>query len=161
VSQLELELTDNWRMTAAYQWSPNIRHNEVATFQLQRRIGVDGIFNFTYRYRKNFLEQFDISTVYPVSDRWRLVGRWNVSLRDQIGADNPDWQRGHPKTLEAVAGVEYDSCCVAVRLVDHHYVRDNLGNTNNAIMLEIQFKGLGSTTPQTEQLLHRAILGYQ
>ncbi|NKZ39530.1 LPS assembly protein LptD [Oleiagrimonas citrea] len=160
VSQLSLKLSDDWRLNSSYQWSPNTRHNQVATLGVQRRVGADGVFNFAYRYRNRFLEQFDTSVVYPVSARWRLLGRWNVSLRDSVST-NPQWHRGHPKTLEAVAGVEYDSCCVAIRLVGHHYVRDNLGNTNNAIMLEIEFKGLGSTTPQTESFLHRAILGYQ
>ena len=156
VSELGLNLSDLWRLQASYQWDPNQRRTAVATIGVQRRLGADGVFNFSYRFRDHFLEQFDISAVYPVSPRWRLVGRWNVSLRDQT-----HWQRGQPKTLEAIAGVEYDSCCVAVRLVGHHYVRNFQGDTNNAIMLEIQFKGLGSFAPQTEALLRRAILGYQ
>ncbi|KGI77047.1 LPS assembly protein LptD [Oleiagrimonas soli] len=160
VSQFSLKLSDDWRLNSAYQWSPNTRHNQVATLGVQRRIGADGVFNFSYRYRNRFLEQLDASAVYPISARWRVLGRWNVSLRDSL-VGNPNWNRGHPKTLDAVAGVEYDSCCVAIRLVGHHYVRDNYGNTNNAVMLEIEFKGLGSTTPQTESFLQRAILGYQ
>jgi|UniRef100_UPI00263960A1 LPS-assembly protein len=162
VSQLELQLSEKWRLTSAYQWSPNTRQSQLATVGVQRRIGGDGIFNFAYRFRRNFLEQIDVSTVYPISPRWRVLGRWNVSLRDQINAQtDPYWQRGHPKTLEALAGVEYDSCCVAVRLLGRHYVRDYQGHTNNAVILEIQFKGLGSSSPQTEEFLRRAILGYQ
>jgi len=162
VSQLSLTLSERWRLHSAYQWSPNTRHNEVATVGLQRRLGTDGVFNFSYRYRNRFLEQLDVSAVYPVSPRWRLLGRWNVALRDTYNATtDPGWNRGHPKTIEALAGVEYDSCCTAIRLVGRHYVRDNQGNTANAVMLEIEFKGLGSSTPQTEAFLQRAILGYQ
>ena len=162
VSQFSLTLSERWRLHSAYQWSPNTRHNEVATLGLQRRLGTDGVFNFAYRYRDRFLEQFDVSAVYPVSPRWRLLGRWNVALRDTYDpTTNPGWNRGHPKTIEALAGVEYDSCCTAIRLVGRHYVRDNQGNTDNAVMLEIEFKGLGSSTPQTEAFLQRAILGYQ
>ena len=162
VSMLTLSLSDNWRLDSAYQWSPSQRHNQVATLGIQRRIGVDGILNFSYRYRYRFLEQLDASAVYPVSPRWRLLGRWNVALRDTYDATtNPYWIRQHAKTIEAVAGVEYDSCCTAVRLVGRHYVRDTLGHTDNAVMLELEFKGLGSTTPQTEAFLRRDILGYQ
>jgi len=162
VAQGSLSLNDRWRLDSAYQWSPNDRHSQVATLGLQRRIGGDGIFNFAYRYRFRFLEQLDVSAVYPVSPRWRLLGRWNVALRDIYNPQvNPGWTRGQPKTIEALAGVEYDSCCTAIRVIGRHYVRDTLGHTANAIMLEIEFKGLGSTTPQTEAFLQRAILGYQ
>lgn len=156
VSQFALQLSDQWRLNSSYQWNPNTHHTSVGTLGVQRRLGIDGVLNFTYRYRDRFMEQFDVSTVYPLSDRWRLLGRWNVSLRDR-----QDWRRGAPKTLEALAGVEYEGCCLAVRLVGRHYVRDYEGNTTNAIMLEIQFKGLGSFNPQTEDFLHHAILGYQ
>jgi LPS-assembly protein len=156
VAEASLSLSDNWRVQTAYQWDPNQRRTAVGTLGLQRRLGVDGVLNFSYRYRDRFLEQFDVSAVYPVSPRWRLLGRWNVSLRDSAY-----WHRGRPKTLDAIAGVEYDSCCVKVRLVGHHYVRNVQGDTNNAIMLEIEFKGLGSVAPQTESMLRRAILGYQ
>jgi LPS-assembly protein len=162
VSQFSLTLSEQWRLNSSYQWNPNTRHNDAATLGLQRRLGTDGVFNFAYRYRNRFLEQLDVSAVYPVSPRWRLLGRWNVALRDTYNATtNPGWTRGHPKTIEALAGVEYDSCCTAIRLVGRHYVRDNQGNTDNAVMLEIEFKGLGSSTPQTEAFLQRAILGYQ
>ncbi len=158
VTQLDLKLSDRWQLTSDYQWDPHSRHNQVATVGVQSRIAGDGVFNFSYRYRDNFLEQFDVSAVYPVSTHWRLVGRWNVALRDY---HQPGFHRGHPKTLEALAGIEYDSCCVAIQLVGHHYVNDNYGDTANAIMLNIRFKGLGSTSPQTGVLLRRAILGYQ
>jgi LPS-assembly protein len=156
VSQFALQLSDDWRLNSSYQWDPNSHHTSVGTLGVQRRLGIDGVLNFSYRYRDRFMEQFDVSTVYPLSDRWRLLGRWNVSLRDR-----QDWRRGAPKTLEALAGVEYEGCCLAIRLVGRHYVRDYQGNTTNAVMLEIQFKGLGSFNPQTEDFLHHAILGYQ
>lgn len=156
VGQFAWQLSDNWRLNTAYQWNPNVRRTDVGTLGLQRRLGGDGVFNFAYRFRRNFMEQFDVSAVIPVSERWRLLGRWNYSLRDY-----ENWQRGNPKTLEAVAGVEYDSCCVAVRLIGRHYVRNYEGDTANAVMLEIEFKGLGAFAPQTEDFLHRAILGYQ
>jgi LPS-assembly protein len=69
--------------------------------------------------------------------------------------------------VQALAGVEYDSCCVAVRLVGRHYVNNvNLytpqnASSNTAIMVELEFKGLGAFNGQTEGILRRGILGYQ
>jgi LPS-assembly protein len=49
---------------------------------------------------------------------------------------------------------------MAVRLVARRYIRNRQGELNNALQLEIEFKGLGSAGPDTESRLRRAILGY-
>ena len=153
VAQLGVQLNDNWRLNSAYQWSPNTRRTDLGTLALQRRIGLDGILNFSYRYRRGLLEQYDASAVYPLSERWRLLGRWTYSVHER-------------RTVEAMAGVEYESCCVAVRVVGRHYVRSfnftrDRAETNNALMFELEFKGLGAFNGQTEDVLRRGILGYQ
>nr|WP_211200224.1 LPS assembly protein LptD [Rhodanobacter sp. B2A1Ga4] len=160
VAQLDMQLSDHWRLNSAYQWSPNTRLTDLAAVQLQRRIRTDGILNFSYRYRRGLLEQYSASVVYPVSERWRLVGAWTYSVKDR-------------ESVDALAGVEYDSCCVSLRLVGRSYVNQSYygfgpvptgGNTNhrdNAVMFEVVFKGLGSTGGQIDPLLRRDILGYQ
>jgi LPS-assembly protein len=180
VAQASLQLDDKWRASASYLWNPNRvvvdptaavpvyngRETDVSTITLQRRIGTDGVLNFSYRYRRDnadptgrLLEQFDTSAVYPISERWRAIGRWT-------------WSRKDRQTIEADAGVEYDSCCVAVRLIGRHYVSQGtadgsvvtlqpVGESTNAVIFELEFKGLGSLAPQTGDFLRRAILGYQ
>ena len=166
VAQLDVQLSDRWRANSSYQWSPNSRAVEAATFGLQRRLGDSGIFNLAYHYRRGKLEQYSVSAVYPLSDKWRLFGAWAY-------APTIDSQYELPRgTVDAMLGVEYDSCCVTLRLVDRNYVNQSYygtkpipgSNTNqrdNAVMFEIVFKGLGSTGGQIEPLLHRDILGYQ
>ncbi|WEN16165.1 LPS assembly protein LptD [Rhodanobacter sp. AS-Z3] len=157
VAQLDVRLNDRWRLASAYQWSPNTRRTDMGMLELQRRIGTDGVFNLSYRYRIGLLEQYNASVVYPVSERWRLVGSWTYSVKDR-------------QSVDALAGVEYDSCCVALRLVGRSYVNQayygptpatGLNRRDNAVMFEMVFKGLGSTGGQIEPLLRRDILGYQ
>ena len=160
VAQLDVQLSDRWRLNSAYQWSPNTRLTDMAAVQLQRRLRTDGIFNFSYRYRRGLLEQYSASVVYPVSERWRLVGAWTYSVKDR-------------ESVDALAGVEYDSCCVSLRLVGRSYVNQgyygfgpapaggNINHRDNAVMFEVVFKGLGSTGGQIDPLLRRDILGYQ
>jgi LPS-assembly protein len=165
VAQATVQLDDQWRASSSYQWNPEFRRGDLGTFAIQRRLGIDGVLNFSYRYRRQnptdnfaYIEQFDSSVVYPISDRWRLLGRWV-------------WSRKDERTLEAMAGVEYDSCCVAVRLIGRHYVSNFddtttssgalAANSENAVMFEVEFKGLGASNPQTEEYLRRGILGYQ
>nr|WP_233171743.1 LPS assembly protein LptD [Dyella sp. ASV21] len=153
------QLNDDWRVTSQYQWNPNTSLTDLGAIAVQKRINTDGILNFSYRYRRQpgstlpLLEQYDASVVYPVSDRWRLIGHWTYSALDK-------------KTVEALAGVQYDSCCVAVRLIARHYVNlynytTAVGSANTALMFEIEFKGMGNFTGQSENALRNGILGYQ
>lgn len=167
VAQLNLQLTERWRLNSTYQWSPNSRHTDVAALDLQHRLGNDGILNFGYHYRRGLLEQYTASAVYPVSDRWKLIGA--VSYSGQIQSVNTV----PTGVLEALAGIEYDSCCITLRLVDHNFVNQTYYGAgklpagthgtlrDNAIIFEVVFKGLGSTGGQIDPLLHRDILGYQ
>lgn len=153
------QLNDDWKVMSQYQWNPNTSLTDLGAITFQKRIKTDGIVNFSYRYRRQpgsnspLLEQYDASVVYPVSDRWRLIGHWTYSVLDK-------------KTVEALAGVEYDTCCVALRLVGRHYVNTydtttQIGSAYNSVMLEIQFKGMGGFTGQSENALRNGILGYQ
>jgi LPS-assembly protein len=161
VTEIDTQLDDQWRVTSSYQWSPNTRLTDLGAIGVQRRLLTDGVINFSYRYRRTpgttlpLLEQYDASIVYPVSDRWRLLGHWTYSVLDK-------------RTVEALAGVEYDSCCVALRLIARHYVNTYNYLTplagaaaNTSIMFEVEFKGMGSSMGKSENLLRSGILGYQ
>ncbi|HOU66884.1 MAG TPA: LPS-assembly protein LptD, partial [Thermomonas sp.] len=89
----------------------------------------------------------DVAFLYPVSASWSVVGRYYYSLHDS-------------KTLETMAGLQWDSCCVAVRLVGRRYVHNRQGDLSNALMFEIELKGLGSAGQDTRRALRRSILGY-
>jgi LPS-assembly protein len=176
VAELGTQLNDEWTLGSEYLWNPNTHKTELGTFTVQRRLGFDGVLNFSYRFRQNLtlvnpyvtpveayqksVEQYDISAVYPLTDRWRLIGDWTYSVIDR-------------EIVEAVAGVQYEGCCVKVSVVARHYVTGYDGiiytavpnqpppPTDTAVMFEIEFKGMGNTSGQTDSLLRRDILGYQ
>ncbi|MBS7456122.1 LPS assembly protein LptD [Coralloluteibacterium stylophorae] len=154
IADLTAALTDDWDVGASYQWDPEDEQTALNILRTQYRFGAGGLVNASYRYRRGLLEQTDVSTVYPLSPAWRLIARWNYSLPDESTAD-------------AIAGVEWQSCCVAVRAMGRHYVKsrytDDLDDVEkgNAIYFELELKGLGSFGRKTEELLTGTILGYQ
>ena len=155
VFQGSLSLADNWRVTATYQYDPNTHQTDVGIMQLQHRFGDGGLVDFSYLYRRGLLNQYSTSAVYPLTDRWRLLGSLTWSVVDH-------------ELIEALGGVEYDSCCVSFRVVDRSYVNtssfSNMYTNNkrdNSFMFEVIFKGLGSSSNQVESMLRRDILGYQ
>jgi LPS-assembly protein len=152
VADANWSINDRWSVGGSYQWDPKFRRQDLASFRTQYLIGDEGVVNLGYRYRRNLLKQADFSFLYPVSASWSLIGRYYYSFRRTATVE--------PKLLEAIAGIQWDSCCMAVRLVERRYIHNRQGDLNNALQLEIEFKGLGSAGPDTERRLRRAILGY-
>ena len=140
-------VNDRWTLGAAYQYDPKYHQKDLASVRSRLLIGDDGIFNLSYRFRRDLLEQADASILYPVSPAWSLVGRYYYSMMDS-------------KPLEMLAGVQWDSCCMAVRVLARRYVHNRAGDLTNAIQFEFELKGLGSAGQDTVRTLRRAILGY-
>ncbi len=144
--------TDRWNIGASYQWDPKYRREDLASVRARYLVGDDGVVNLSYRSRRELLEQVDFSFLYPVTPSWSIVGRYYYSLYKDNGAD--------PGLLEGIAGVQWDSCCLAVRAVVRRYVRNRDGDMNNQFQIEFILKGLGSAGQNTERTLRRGILGY-
>ena len=153
VADTSYAINDRWTIGGSYQWNPATRREDLATIRTRYLVGDDGIVNLAYRYRRNvrnqndLLEQVDLSFLYPINPTWSIVGRYYYSLLDK-------------QVLEGIAGVQWESCCVAARLVARRYVRNNRGEMNDSIQLEIELKGLGNAGPDNQSRLRRAILGY-
>ncbi len=163
VGELNLRLNDNWALKWDQQYNPNSRildpqtqmlvenlhHTDLSAISVEHRFGAEGTINFSYRFRRGLLEQVDTSALLPLNANWSLVGRYYYSLL-------------HSQLLEAFAGAQYDSCCVALRVLVRRYI-NVIGQVrpNNGLYFEIEFKGLGNTGSRTENFLRRAILGYQ
>ena len=148
VGELDIRLDDRWRVAVSQQWNPETDRTDLSSIRLQRRFGARSVANLSYRYRRDLLEQLDGSVAVPLGERWHLVARWLYSLPEQ-------------RTLEAFGGIEYQSCCFAVRVLGRHYVRTFEGDSNNSIFVELELKGLGSIGRDAEDFLSRAILGYR
>lgn len=153
IADVSVSPSDRWNINVGYQWDPKFRGEDLASLRLRYLIGEAGVVNLGYRYRRNpttredLLEQVDFSFLYPIDQNWSVVGRYYYSLLDD-------------KLLESIAGVQWESCCLAVRLVARRYVRNRDGDLDDSLRLEFELKGLGSAGQKTERELRRAILGY-
>ena len=103
------------------------------------------LLRFAYRFEENNLEQRDIALVWPLAQRWNVVGRWLHSLKDDV-------------TLETLKGIEYESCCWTVRFVQRKYRVDAMDNNENeSFWLQLELKGLTSIGKPVRDLLGRDI----
>ncbi len=147
VIDTDLNLDDRWTVGGSYQYDPHGHRTDLGSLRGQYRFGQGGVVNAAYRYRPGLVEQADLSFVYPLDANWRLLGRWDYSLKDST-------------TLEALGGVEWGDCCMAVRVIGRDYIRNQIGQKNFALFFEVELKGLGSLGRNTSDLLDRDILGY-
>lgn len=147
VGEVDWRISDAWSLSVAQQWNPGAFGTDLSAVRTQWRFSERGVVNASYRYRKDLLEQTDVSFTAPIDAHWRAVGRWAWSLRDR-------------RTQEALGGLEWRSCCVAVRVLARDYVRDVNGDRNLGVYLEIELNGIGSFGRDSERLLSDAILGY-
>ena len=101
-----------------------------------------------YRYRRDLLEQGDLSVVWPVADHWRVIGRYSYSFLEK-------------QPLEQFVGWEYDACCWRFRVVGRRYVSSRTGEADSSISMQLELKGLSQGAISPEDLLDRGILGYR
>jgi LPS-assembly protein len=155
IAEAVASITEEWALAGQIQWDPDSTQSNMSSLQLRYRSDDGGVFNIAHRYRKDDgenrfpLEQVDVSGSVPINDQWSLIGRYYRSLMDST-------------TLEALAGVEYHSCCWATRMVFRDYINDiNADSRNKAIYFEIELKGLGRFGKKSESLLENSIMGYE
>jgi len=153
VAESTYALNDRWTLSGGYQWNPTSRRDDLISIRTRYLVGERGIANLSYRHRRHpstgndLFEQVDFSFLYPLNQTWSLVGRSYYSLLNH-------------RMLEGIAGVQWENCCMAARLITRRYVRNFKGEINTAIQLEVEFKGLGSAGPNAQDRLRQAIVGY-
>ena len=113
------------------------------------------VLNATWRYTRNLVDptgaiqqikQIDLSGEWPVRDRWTLIGRWNYSLTDR-------------KTLEGVAGIEYNADCWGRRIVGQRWTTTTQQATTS-VFVQLELNGLARVGTSPLELLRRSVPGY-
>ena len=155
LASAEGRLSDAWSLASLLQY--NLDGHEVerlnAGFRYTPSIG--HTFNATWRYTRSIVDptgaleqikQIDLSGQWPVADNWTLVGRWNYSLSDK-------------KTLEAVAGIEYNRDCWVLRIVGQRLTTTTQQATTS-VFVQLELNGLARVGTSPLELLRRSVPGY-
>jgi len=117
--------------SAGAQWNWQDNELDLGMFGVQY-LGDEGRrAAFEYRYRQERVDQFDFRIFWPITNSWRALSRVNYSFADS-------------DMLEFQAGVEYESCCWALRTVVRRYLRNRDGDYRDSIYVEFNLKGLAS-----------------
>jgi LPS-assembly protein len=161
------QVNRNWRVTGDYVWDTHTDATNNGNVNFHYEPEVNHIFNFGYTYlvngnllqnpqnpndfslngavvdtptptnvQDNALHQATASYAWPFSERWSSIGAYSYNISKHYG-------------MMAFGGVQYDSCCWAIRLIGGRTFQSLSPDTlapqyNNNVYVQILLKGLGS-----------------
>jgi LPS-assembly protein len=154
-AEMSASIAKNWSLYGNLVWDPNDNEVDEGGGGLQFRRDNRRIVNIGFRQNRDSsdVEQTDFSMYWPLSDSLAILGRWNYDL-----------QSG--RTIEGFGGIEYEDCCLQVRLMARRFLDSRTDNfaeveADDGIFVQIVFKGLAGFGTKVESVLERGIRGYR
>lgn len=147
----ELDIWPNPRTKVAARLVYEQVDNEINDRDLSINYADDGFAaNLGYYFQDDELEQALISMVYPINERWTLVGKLHQSLKFE-------------QPVENLLGISYESCCWGLKILAGQSgdEDENFAETDNRIYFELTLKGLSSAGQDIDSQLGGAIPGYR
>lgn len=164
----------NWRIHGTYEHDTEENSSNRGFFSAGYRARNNAVFNFSYAMtdqiqqrgiRPRQDEETDLSFYWPLgkNSAWSVIGRWNYG-----------WDTS--QTIESLAGLEYNDCCWAARVVFRRHLERPRGlvittpgaptqfvvdrRADSGIYFEFQLKGLASLGGRLDNLLGNSIPGF-
>ena len=159
-----------YRLNHQWQISSDIQYNTIDSFTnksqatLNYQIDKYNSVQLNHRYTRNVsgssLEQMSLLANVAINKDWAFVGRVTQDLKEK-------------RSLESYAGVQYESCCWAVRIAYHRHINSNLSDDgvfnenrdefNSGFQLQFIIKGLNGKqdTIGTQDMFNSSIFGYK
>ncbi|MBX2884257.1 MAG: LPS-assembly protein LptD [Granulosicoccus sp.] len=152
VGEISATVRDHWIGRGSIQWNPDEERTVRSSLSFGYRGDASQIANVTHRVvnsdtREDKTEQIDLSALWGIGQNWRIAARWNFSL----DAD---------RSIESLLGLEYDSCCWALRFAARRYISDDGDDHDTSVYLQLVLKGLAPLGQNYGALLENSILGY-
>jgi LPS-assembly protein len=155
--EIGVRLDRHWSASASGQWDLLSDSTTNLVEQTAFRVAyhdVDGRFvRAGYGKTEGVTEFTDLAFAWPVTEQVSLVGRWSYSLELE-------------ENMEALAGIEYGSCCWRVRAFARQYLKtassggDLTGEQDLSFLVQLELRGLGAVGDDIEELLDRSLHGF-
>ena len=154
VAELQYKPFSNTMFKSTFMYDGNAINQKtqknIHTFQYRGK--GNNVINASYRYRKNDIEQGDLSFAWGLNDRLNILGRWNYDFKNNINAKDAG-------DIETLAGLEYESCCWKARLV-HRRFKINDDSYEKNIQFQIMLKGFTDVGTPLGNVISDSIRGY-
>lgn len=146
-------------------WDPHEENMDASFIQGSYKMDNGSIFNLGYAYRREYTEGLQpqteearASTYLPLDNNWSIFAAINYSLEENL-------------SVEDMIGVEYDTCCWTVRLLNLRYYNNVNGELpdfsnpdlerNQTLQFQILLKGMGGFGNRITNIMQDMIRGFQ
>jgi LPS-assembly protein len=139
-------LAQRWTAESALEYNGRENRAERVTVGVRYQPELLKTLNVSYRYLRDQLNQFDVSSQWPLGRGWYGVGRLNYSIMDG-------------RIVEGLAGFEYNGDCWIGRVVLQRFAVA-AGNVTQTIFLQLELNGFSRIGSNPLEALRRNIPGY-
>jgi LPS-assembly protein len=140
-------ITREWNFDSAIQYNVSGKRVFTQNYGVQWTPGEKKVINAEYRYLRDSFKNVDVSSQWPLAQRWYGVARASYSLKDK-------------KLLESLIGLEYKADCWVFRMGGQRFVTA-ARTTSTPIFFQLELNGLsklGLGNPL--ESFYRSIPGY-
>ncbi len=166
------KISDRWGARGGIQYDTKLNNVSQGNAILEYRRDADRMVQLNYRYSspeyvasalnneslltnpiyRKGISQVGTTASWPIADAWSVVGAYYYDTRNS-------------KPAEQLLGLQYSSCCYAIRVGYERKINgweNNTSKYDNQISFNIEFRGLGANYGLgTNQMLHQGIIPYQ
>ncbi len=146
-------MSNSITLDSLWQYNPNESRTEMFAATARYRPEAGKVFNLGYHYTfsadpdpTKTLKQIDLSTQWPLSGRWNMVGQLQYSLQEA-------------RPVQALAGLEYSKECWALRFVAQQFVTSLL-ETSTSYFLQLELFEMLRVGTDPLAALKQSIPGY-
>lgn len=146
IASLTTNLKTKWNLDAFWQYNTDDSKSMRTTIMSRYNPEPGKALNLSYSYRRDSIDQFDVSAQWPLKNGWYGVGRVNYSLREK-------------QLIESIAGLEYNAGCWQARAVLQR-IETATADANYNFLFQLELGGLASIGNNPLAVITRSVPGY-
>ena len=158
-AELDWRFDQNWYFHSDVQVNTDTDKVDLSSVGIEYRKDASRFLQLSHRYVRNLsgetIDQIGLSASWPITKNWQWVGRTYRDLERN-------------RSVETYAGIQYESCCWAVRLVAQRTLNNRFNDSgeqttddfDSGVSLQFIFKGIGSMASR-RSMLEDGMFGYR
>jgi len=164
-AELDLRVSEQWFVSSAVQYDTTLQLARKARVAVEYRKDADNLVQFNYRRVRGLTGTDQQVEQAGVLATWRLSADWALASHLY-----QDIRRG--STMDALLGLQYESCCWSIRLSAYRRINRNYELTvpngalaeaefDNGVSVQFMLTGLGGAAAKLTDILQQGIFGYR
>ncbi|MFQ3196945.1 MAG: LPS-assembly protein [Paraglaciecola sp.] len=157
--ELDWRIDSKWFAHTEIQVSTQTNQLERSSLALEYQLARDKMLQMSHRYVRDLsgekISQLGLTASWPITPNWQWVGRWYRDI-------------DRHRTIESYTGVQYESCCWALRIVAQRHLTSRFDENgvqstdefDSGIALQFLFKGMSGNSSGSE-MLREGLFGYR